>query len=61
MPTKPNRESIACSLPPDLRSRLVAESDNRVLAPSVLIERALVRLFAEFDRDADPTAKASDG
>lgn len=39
--TKPKRVAIACSLPPDLAAKLQREADERMLAPSLLIEKAV--------------------
>lgn len=47
--SKPKRQSLSISLPPDMATRLQRESDARILAPSVLIERAVSLLFTSFD------------
>lgn len=45
-PSKSKRIALSVSLPPDLASRLTREADERVLAPSVLVEKALKQYLA---------------
>lgn len=54
MPTtsKPKRVPFSISLTPDVAARLQRESDDRLLNPSVLVEKGLGMLFASFDKRA---------
>lgn len=47
--SRPKRTTLSVSLPPDMAARLSAESEARILAPSVLVERSLGLLFTSFD------------
>lgn len=38
---KPKRTPFSISLPPDLATKLTAEADARMVAPSWLVEKAL--------------------
>lgn len=48
MPTtsKPKRMSLSISLPPELAARLQREADQRLIAPSLLVEKALAPYLA---------------
>jgi hypothetical protein len=39
---KPKRESIGCTLSPELAKQLHHEADSRMISPSILIENALM-------------------
>lgn len=47
--TREPRTSVSCSLPPDLAARLHAESDARLVSPSLLLEKGIRLLFTSFD------------
>lgn len=58
--TKPNRTPLNVSLPPGLAKTLEAFCEERLLAPSKVIETALQRLFASqvhapIDEQVEPT------
>lgn len=55
----PNRESVACTLPPEKAERLRSEAEERLLAPSKIIEAALDRLWASDDATQTVTGEAT--
>lgn len=50
---KPKRVSVGVSLPPEMAERLSREATARLLAPSVLVEKAVAMLFVSLDRPID--------
>jgi hypothetical protein len=46
----PKRVSVSCSLPPSKAERLAKEAEERLIAPSVMLEKGLDLLFAQIDQ-----------
>ena len=47
--TKVKKTQVSCSLTPENAERLLAEADQRDLAPSILLEKGLKLLFEKWD------------